>query len=207
MLDQMYAVAVRDEELFLALTVRRDPKSDVYVHIPRQGPDDRRYHASFHASGQSHHKSFGRTTPSKPILVRLRQKPDSHFQGAENITQTNLPADLPRSVGIICRPQGFKGVFEIPVSDLVTDPSSMQVSLSVDLTAPTTLPFCPPMYTGATISQQAVLDEAVPWIVITLIKPPMHGSPRPGNGIAESYQTAVETSGTGDPKSPPLPDE
>ena len=167
-LNQMYAVTVRDEELFVVLTVRRKSESDVYVHLPRNGAAGSSFHASYHASGQFHHKSFGRTRPSKALLLKHRQRPTPAFQGNENIMQTSLAADLARNVGIICRPEEFKRVFEIPVSDIAAEPFCTQ--LSVDLTAPTPLPFSPPMCGGAAIVRQVVFDDTVPWIEVTLFK-------------------------------------
>ena len=60
-----YAVAAHDgDELFLFLTVARAPDGDVYVNIFHRHtePELKRWkpHASYHASGQHHQKSFNR---------------------------------------------------------------------------------------------------------------------------------------------------
>ena len=54
-----FAIAVRDgTDLFLILSIRRGPKGDVYVNWPRPHDPKWKPHASFHASGQHHQKSF-----------------------------------------------------------------------------------------------------------------------------------------------------
>src|SRR2546428_12125560 len=58
MVNRMYAVAVRDGGLFLVACIERSPSGDVYVLRPRNQPKEWNPHASYHASGQHHHKSF-----------------------------------------------------------------------------------------------------------------------------------------------------
>jgi hypothetical protein len=71
-----YAVAVRDGgDLFVLITIVRDPKGDVYVNSPRPDPNWKP-HASYHASGQHHAKSFNHQS-----FVRCRQRPDQNFRG------------------------------------------------------------------------------------------------------------------------------
>src|SRR5262245_16785156 len=51
------AVVVREgSDLFITLWVRRDPKGDVYVLMPRNQGNP---HASYHRDGTFHHKSYG----------------------------------------------------------------------------------------------------------------------------------------------------
>jgi hypothetical protein len=58
--EYRYAVAVREgSELFMTLFIRRDPKGDVYVMIPR-GRGSGNPRTSYHHRGRFHHKSYNR---------------------------------------------------------------------------------------------------------------------------------------------------
>jgi hypothetical protein len=72
-----YAVAVRDgEELYLLITVNREG-DNVYVNSPRPGEPEWNPHASYHASGQHHAKSFNHkfSTASVNDLIRISAAP------------------------------------------------------------------------------------------------------------------------------------
>ena len=74
------AIAVRDTDLFLLATVVRASAADVYVNWPRDHVLGWKPHTSYHASGQHHQKSFGKT-----FAVQKKQKPDPSFKGTVNL--------------------------------------------------------------------------------------------------------------------------
>jgi hypothetical protein len=76
--ESKIAIAVRDgEQLLLTMTVRRDPKGDVYVIYPRQEGNP---HASYHADGTFHHKS-----DNYAMMSAKRQRLTDGFQGCEHM--------------------------------------------------------------------------------------------------------------------------
>jgi hypothetical protein len=77
-----YAIAVRDgAALFLFAIVRRARRGDVYVHYAHTnyGPDWDG-HDSYHASGQRHHKSYG-----KAYMIAKRHQLPRHRTHSRNI--------------------------------------------------------------------------------------------------------------------------
>ena len=157
--DSKYAVAVRDgEDLLLFLSICRGPQGDVYVNFPRDDEPAWKPHSSYHASGQHHQKSFGHKA-----LVRDRQKPDVNFRGTENVVTTGIASDEPRAINILCQSASFVDVFEIPLSDL--RPEKYRTFVSVDISEPDREPIITP---GAKVIRQAVFQDRVPWIIVTL---------------------------------------
>jgi len=158
--DHICAVAVRDgEELFLLLRIRRNRKG-VFVLIWREdkGWDP---HASYHADGQTHQKSFDRKSN-----VRQRQKPDVHFCGTENLLTMGVAADEPRAINDPCKPDQFSEVFEIPVAEL--SPEKYRSYIAVDLVEPGE-----PAISGARILRHTVFKDTVPHILVTFfLNPP-----------------------------------
>jgi hypothetical protein len=78
--EYRYAVALRDgSDLWLTLWVRRDPKGDVYVLVPRTdgGWDP---HTSYHRDGRMHSKSYGMAFGIKQL-----QPLTSAFRGTEHL--------------------------------------------------------------------------------------------------------------------------
>jgi len=156
----MYAVAVRDgEELFLFLRIKRNRRGEVFVLIWREdkGWDP---HASYHADGQTHQKSF-----DHPSIARQRQKPDAHFRGTENLVTMGIAADEPRLINDPCKPDQFSEVFEIPVAEL--RPEKYRSYIAVDLVEPGE-----PAISGARILRQTVFKDAVPHILVTFFLNP-----------------------------------
>jgi hypothetical protein len=99
-----YAVAVRDGAgLWLAMTVRRDPKGDVYVLYPRQEGNP---HASYHPDGTFHYKADDSTMMSKQCQP-LTEK----FKGSEHM---GMFAGHFEDVGADCNPANFSDVLEVP---------------------------------------------------------------------------------------------
>ena len=112
--ESLFAIAVRDaDQLWLFMSIRRGVHGDIYVNIPRDDPDWKP-HASHHASGQYHHKSYGHKH-REPIF---RQKPNEEFRGVDNLMVTSISAELLRSVKATCDPAQFSEVFEIPIEAL-----------------------------------------------------------------------------------------
>lgn len=154
-----FAVAVRDgTDLFLYLTICRGKAGDVYVNFPRDFEPDWKPHSSYHATGQHHQKSF-----DHKALLRHRQKPDTNFRGTENVVITGIASDEPRSFNSLCEEIKFQAVFEIPCGELSLE--KYRTFLSVDLAYPIGEPVITP---GAKVLRQAVHQDAVPWIIVTL---------------------------------------
>jgi hypothetical protein len=57
--DYTIAIAIRDIELHLEASIVRKSASDVYLNFHRDHDPTWKPHASYHASGQFHHKSYG----------------------------------------------------------------------------------------------------------------------------------------------------
>ena len=136
-----FAVAVRDGTvLFLWLWIKRAPAADIYVMLPtgRSDPYWKNWnpHASYHASGQFHHKSFdGR------LLVKHLQKPDENFVGVHNLLQRGIAAHEPRAFGVICNLADFHQIAEFSVALL--DPHSFKTYTNVDIAGPADSPTVP----------------------------------------------------------------
>src|SRR5262249_34779807 len=104
--ESRYAVAVRDgDDLWLALWVRRSPKGEFFIFLPR-ADSEWNPHASLHADGMFHQK-----THDEKFLPQQRQRPDS-IRGAEHLGASGGYG--PKTVGAICDPRDFNGVFEAP---------------------------------------------------------------------------------------------
>jgi hypothetical protein len=146
-----YAVAVRHgSDLWLAIWVRRGPKGDVYVLIPRSDPiwDP---HTSYHRDGTFHSKSFNHKMSSSK-----KQPLTDAFSGSEHMSM--FGGYNPKSIGAVCDPAMFSGVVEVPPGIL----GPRDGFVSVDLVEPG----CDPLdlYNPVVITQ--VFKDKVPWIVI-----------------------------------------
>ncbi len=153
------AVVVRDgSDLFLFLTICRSETGDVYVNFPRDDIPGWKPHSSYHASGQHHQKSFGHKA-----LVRHRQRPDSKFTGSENVVTTGICCDEPRALNVPCVAGDFHDVFEVPCGEL--RPERYRTLLAIDIAEPNGQPVITP---GAKVIRQAVYQDTIPWILVTL---------------------------------------
>src|SRR2546430_11762030 len=106
--ENRYAVAIREgSDLWLTLWVRRSPKGEFFVMIPRgdQGWDP---HTSYHLDGTLHMKSHGR----RSLPGQKRQPLTGTFRGAEHLGV--YMGHGPKSVGAICDPTAFSGILEVP---------------------------------------------------------------------------------------------
>ena len=148
--EHRYAVAVREgSDLWLTLWVRRSPKPEFFVFMPRgdRGWDP---HASYHCNGTLHQKSFGHKFGSQK-----RQCLTGAFRGTEHLGE--YMGHGPKGVGAICDPIDFSGVVEVAPG--VLGPRSG--SIVVDLVEPGCAPLAWP-----NVLQQEVFQDTVPWIVI-----------------------------------------
>jgi hypothetical protein len=154
----MYGVAVRDgHELFLVCRIRRTVTGDVYVIPPRPDPDWKP-HVSYHASGQYHVKGYGH-----PYHVSHWQRPDANSQTTRHMSTMGIAASGPRMTNAPCKVEDYTEVFEIPLRDL--RPEEYRTFLAVDLTEPSGQPTMTP---GARILRQAIFQDSIPWIMVTL---------------------------------------
>jgi len=155
--EYRYAVAVRDEtgRLRLTLWVRRDPKGEYFVMLPRK---DRRWdpHASYHRDGRLHSKSYGR----KLLPAQKRQPLNETFRGTENIGA--FGGHGPKSVGAVCDPNAFSGILEVPIGLL----GPRDGTVAVDLVEPGREPAVP----WANVVRQQTFRDVVPWVVIRVVK-------------------------------------
>ena len=161
MSNREYAVAVRDaDELLLFITIVRDSETDVYVNFPRDDPKWKP-HASYHASGQHHQKSFGHKS-----LVYKRQKPEGSFRGTEPVVMIPIDLEGVRSLSKACRVEEFSDVLEIPADRLGPTLADSRTSLAIDLAEPGSPAF--EAVPGGHIIAQWIFDDAVPYIYVTL---------------------------------------
>jgi hypothetical protein len=149
--EHRYAVAVREgPNLWLTLWVRRSPKGEFFVMVPRSGRgwDP---HTSYHLDGTFHSKSFGRKFGGQK-----RQPLTSQFRGTVNLGAYG--GHGPKGVGAICDPAAFSGVVE--VSPGVLGPRHGMVV--VDLVEPG----CEPITWPFNEIARKTFKDALPWIVI-----------------------------------------
>ena len=167
---KIYAVAVRDAgDLFLLARVRRSPKGGIFVSYAHKepkdsgGPKDWKNwdpHTSYHANGRLHQKWFG-----EEFMILQASKPDSCFRGTANVNRLSVGPNVPRALGVVCRPDEFSDVFEIPVNELRIGRDATCIAFNA--CEPGGQPTLPP---GARILRQAVFQDAVPWILITVFE-------------------------------------
>ena len=152
--EHRYAVAVREgSDLLLTLWVRRSPKGDVYVLVPR-GRGKWNPHASYHRDGTLHSKGYDMVMG----MAKQRQPLTSDFRGAENIAQ--IAGHGPKSIGAICDPSAYSGVVEVPTGIL----GPRHGSILVDLVEPGCEPATVPLSKTVVIGKEFRDDS--PWLVI-----------------------------------------
>ena len=154
--EYRYAVAVREgSELFVTLFIRRDPKGDVYVMIPR-GRGSGNPHASYHRNGTLHHKSNDR-----PMMPSDRQPLiGGGFKGCEHICM--FGGHAPKRVGVTCDATKFTGIVEVQDEELNDG------FVAVDLVEPG----CEKQVIdlGNPVHSTHVFKEAEPWLLIRVGK-------------------------------------
>jgi hypothetical protein len=155
---RMYAVAIRDgDELWLFCRINRTVTGDVYVAPLRPDPNWNP-HVSYHASGQYHVKNY-----ALPYHVSHWQKPDANSLGTHNLSTMGIASHEPRITNAPCKVEDYTEVFEIPISEL--RPEQYRTFVSLDLTEPSGQPIITP---GAKILRQAIFQDSIPWIMVTL---------------------------------------
>jgi ribosomal protein L30 len=150
--EHRYAVAIREDgQLWLTLWVRRSPKGEFFVMVPRS---DRSWdpHYSYHLDGTRHAKSFG-----KKHTEKKGQPLGAAFQGTVHLGAHG--GHGPMTVGAICDPKDFSGVMKAPVG--VLGPSHGAVV--VDIVEPNCAPISWP-----NIVYEQTFRDAVPWVVIRI---------------------------------------
>ncbi len=154
--EHRYAVAVREGfDLWLTLWVRRSPKGEFFIMVPR-GDRDWDVHSSYHLDGTLHMKNHGRR-----VLPPMKRQPltGPAFRGTENLG--TFAGSGPKSVGAICTPTAFSGVVEIAPG--ILGPRDGQIT--VDLVEPDCQPAAFPW---TKIAQREVFRDILPWVVITV---------------------------------------
>jgi hypothetical protein len=154
--EYRYAVAIGEgSDLLLTLWVKRSPKGEFFVMIPRgdRGWDP---HASYHLDGTFHSKSFGHKFDLKQ---QKRQRLTGAFRGTEHLGA--YAGHGPKGVGAICDPTAFSGVVEVAPGVL----GPRDGAVVVDLVEPG----CEPMAWHAAITRQEVFRDMVPWVVIRIV--------------------------------------
>jgi hypothetical protein len=149
--EHRYGVALREgSDLWLTLWVRRSPKGEFFVMTPRgvQGWDP---HTSYHLDGTLHMKSHGRIVMEKKI-----QRLTGPFRGTEHLG--GYGGHGPKTVGAICDPTAFLGVFEVPPGVLGPRDGMVVVDLVEPGCEPITWPF--------TEAARQTFKDALPWVVI-----------------------------------------
>src|SRR5438309_3084280 len=87
-----YAIAVRDREtLFQVFRIRRSEQGDVYWNFLAR--PDFMSHASYHRSGATHHKRFGR----RIFPIMWRQPLTAGFNGTETLLTSAISAGEARA--------------------------------------------------------------------------------------------------------------
>jgi len=149
--EHRYAVAVRDSGLWLTLWVRRSPKGEFFVMVPRadRGWDP---HTSYHVDGTFHAKSHGR----KFGQPQKRQSLTGTFRGTEHLGA--YAGHGPKTVGAICDPAAFSGVVEVPIGIL----GPRDGCVLVDLVEPG----CEPISWPLSEAVRRTFKDTSPWLVI-----------------------------------------
>jgi hypothetical protein len=151
-----YAVAVREgAELYMTFFIRRDPKGDVYLMIPR-GPGTENPHASYHRDGTFHQKGHDR------VMRREKRPPlTGGFKGCQHLDVYGGHA--PKVVGVTCDATKLTSVLEVP-NELLTDDGFVAVDLVE--------PGCENQIINLfnPVHSTHVFKDAKPWLVIRVGK-------------------------------------
>lgn len=152
--EHRYAVAVEDgSDLWLTLWVRRSPRGEFFVMLPR-GDRDWDVHTSYHLDGTLHMKSYGHRT-----VGRKNQPLTGTFRGSVDLG--SYAGHGAKGVGAICDPTAFSGVVKVPPG--VLGPRDGVVK--VDLVEPGHERM---EFTWIKTVTQQVFRDIVPWVVITV---------------------------------------
>jgi len=152
--EYRYAIAVRDgPDLWLTAWVKRTPKPEFFLMIPRAKADGWDAHTSYHVDGAFHMKSFGRK-----FLAQTRQRLDGPFRGTETLGE--YQGHGPKAVGAICDPAAFNGVVEVAPGVL----GPQHGAVVVDLVEPG----CEPIEFLGEVLERETFRDFIPWLVIRI---------------------------------------
>jgi hypothetical protein len=152
-----YAVAIHHTRVCLFLIITR-LRGEIFVNLPTDF-EKRHVHASYHADGTSHLKSYGR----RVLSTRIGPRPDENFRGVFALWRSSVTATDPFPFQD-WSPAQFVDLFEIPIDNL-----SETTSVAVNLVAPGETPL---VEAGTTVLMQRSLEDAIPWIVVSLYDSP-----------------------------------
>ena len=148
-----YAVAIRDgTNLWLALWMRRAPKPEFFVMVPR-GKGAWNPHASYHNDGQLHHKGH-----DCKMFETKHQPFTGEFKGTVHVGMFAFSVQGTKAVGAVCDPEDFDEVIEI-------DPGLVQGKgyIAVDLVEPGREPIT---LKPAVVLKEETIKEVTPWVVV-----------------------------------------
>lgn len=152
--EYRYAVAIEDgESLWLTLWVRRSPKGEFFIMLPR-GDREWNPHTSYHVNRNLHVKSHGHK-----FSVQERQPLAGEFKGVVGLGA--YYGHGPKGAGAVCDPDAFTGVVKVPSGVL----GPVHGGVSVDLFEPgCELPQAP----WKNIAAQQIFRDVVPHVAITV---------------------------------------
>ena len=151
--EYRYAVAVEEAgELWLVLWVRRTPKGEFFVMIPRDSEWDP--HSSYHLDGTFHAKSYGQKFPS----VSMKQRLDRTFVGRESLG--TYAGYGPKSVGAIADAAQYSHIVIVPPGAL----GPKHGRIDIDLIEPRL--HVPP--SGEDIVASCTLKDFAPWLEVAV---------------------------------------
>jgi len=156
--EYRYAVLIREgQRLWLTLLVRRSPKGDFFVFVPRPGFDSKwTPHASYHPDGTHHMKSH-----NQPTMIRQGQPLTGEFKHGESLVcfAGHSPGLEPYDANLF--------------SDaVVVEPgllTPMHGAVCVDLVEPGCEPITALPYHR--IVKRQVITNTVPHVVVTIYSP------------------------------------
>jgi hypothetical protein len=163
-----FAIAVQDgTTLWLFLEIVRKPPGDVYVEPPVEWSPPWRPHFSYHASGQSHIKSFDyrQRIKERPMLVRRGQKPDWQFVEPAQIISLGIWLSGVRSMRQPCRAGDYSDAFTLDASAISPTAHNPRTAVAIDLVAPGGDPLVHPL---SAVLCRRVFTDAVPHISVSL---------------------------------------
>jgi hypothetical protein len=165
MAGSLFAIAIRDTQGLQLVARAALRPSGIYFLMPRDAEDftvlaDEKWnpHASYHADGTLHVKSF-----NDVMLPPVKRQPLDHaFSGAEPLfAQAFQPGEL-AGLQVLTDVAPFREVFEIPRALIV---ETEHHTLAVDLLAPTA---ARPVGPWRDVVIEHSFADSVPWIHATL---------------------------------------
>lgn len=152
--EYRYGVAVEEAgQLWLVLWIRRSPKGEFFVMVPRDARWDP--HTSYHLDGTVHAKSYGQKFSS----THKRQPLTGAFRG--HVSLGRYAGYGPKGVGAIADPSVFSGLIRVRPGLL----GPRHGYIDVDLIEPSTAVAAD---LAAPMEAQEIFQDGIPWVVITV---------------------------------------